>query len=59
MALPPVFDGERGARLIQLGVFGAPQGVRGEIRVKSFTQDPRDIGAYGTLTDRRAGEASP
>ena len=57
MAPPPVFDGERGARLIQLGVFGAPQGVRGEIRVKSFTQDPRDIGAYGMLTDEAGGRS--
>ncbi len=39
------------ARLIALGVFGAPQGVRGELRVKSYTQDPKSIGAYGALTD--------
>ena len=38
-------------RLIALGVFGAPQGVRGEIRVKSYTSDPRSVGAYGPLTD--------
>jgi 16S rRNA processing protein RimM len=44
-------------RLILLGVFGAPQGVRGEIRVKSLTGEPRAIGAYGPLTDnRRAGK---
>ncbi len=55
MAPPPVLDGERGARLIQLGVFGAPQGVRGEIRVKSFTRTPADISAYGALTDERGG----
>jgi 16S rRNA processing protein RimM len=35
-----------------LGVFGAPQGVRGDVRVKSFTADPKAIGAYGALTDR-------
>jgi len=34
-------------------VFGAPQGVRGEIRVKSFTADPKAIGAYGALTDAK------
>ena len=39
------------SRLVLLGVFGAPQGVRGEVRVKSFTSDPRAIGAYGPLTD--------
>ncbi len=32
-------------------MFGAPQGVRGEIRVKSFTSDPKAIGAYGPLAD--------
>ena len=34
-----------------LGAFGAPWGVRGETRVKSFTGDPLAIGAYGPLTD--------
>ena len=38
-------------RLIRLGVFGAPQGVRGEVRVKAFTDNPKAIGAYGPLTD--------
>ena len=38
-------------RLIPMGVFGAPQGVRGEVRVKSLTSDPKAIGAYGPLTD--------
>jgi 16S rRNA processing protein RimM len=38
-------------RLIALGVFGAPQGVRGEIRVKAYTAEPKAIGAYGPLTD--------
>ena len=35
-----------------LGVFGAAQGVRGEVRIKSFTADPEAIGAYGALTDK-------
>jgi 16S rRNA processing protein RimM len=39
-------------RLILMGVFGAPQGVRGEIRVKSLTGDPRAIGDYGPLTNK-------
>ena len=40
-------------RLILMGVFGAPQGVRGEMRIKSLTRDPKAIGAYGPLTDRK------
>jgi 16S rRNA processing protein RimM len=39
-------------RLILMGVFGAPQGVRGEIRVKSLTKEPSAIGGYGPLTDK-------
>jgi 16S rRNA processing protein RimM len=39
-------------RLIPLGIFGAPHGVRGELRVKSYTGDPKAIGAYGDLTDK-------
>ncbi|MFC5586576.1 ribosome maturation factor RimM [Nitratireductor kimnyeongensis] len=35
---------------IQLGVVGAPQGLRGEVRVKAFTADPLAIGDYGPLT---------
>jgi 16S rRNA processing protein RimM len=38
-------------RLICVGVFGAAHGVRGQLRVKSYTQDPKAIGAYGDLTD--------
>jgi len=38
-------------RLVLVGRFGAPQGVRGEVRVQSFTGDPRRIGGYGPLTD--------
>jgi 16S rRNA processing protein RimM len=39
-------------RLILMGGFGAPQGVRGEIRVKSLTGEPSAIGAYGPLTNK-------
>ena len=35
-----------------MGVFGAPQGVRGEIRVKSLTGEPSAIGVYGSLTNK-------
>jgi 16S rRNA processing protein RimM len=36
--------------LVLLGVFGAPHGVRGEIRLKSYTADPAAIASYGPLT---------
>jgi 16S rRNA processing protein RimM len=39
-------------RLVLLGRFGAPHGVRGEIRLQSFTADPRDIAGYGPLVDK-------
>ena len=44
-------------RLALVGRFGAPQGVRGEIRVQSFTGDPRAIGGYGPLTDAARAKA--
>lgn len=37
---------------IVVGRFGAPHGVRGEVRLQSFTQEPTAIGSYGPLTDR-------
>lgn len=40
-----------------MGVFGAPQGVRGEVRVKSLTAEPSAIGAYGPLTDKKRARA--
>jgi 16S rRNA processing protein RimM len=36
---------------ILLGVVAAPHGVRGLVRIKSFTEDPMAIGAYGPLSD--------
>ncbi len=41
---------ETSARQVQLGVIGAPHGVKGEVRVKSFTADPMAIGDYGPLS---------
>ena len=32
-----------------VGVVTGAHGVRGQVRVKSFTQEPRDIAAYGPL----------
>lgn len=43
--------------LILVGRFGAPQGVKGQVRVQSFTADPLAIGAYGPLTDAEGARA--
>jgi 16S rRNA processing protein RimM len=40
---------------ILLGVVAAPHGVRGLVRIRSFTEDPMAIGAYGPLSDEAAG----
>ncbi|MBM3576491.1 MAG: ribosome maturation factor RimM [Alphaproteobacteria bacterium] len=37
---------------VLLGRFGAPHGVRGEIRLQSFTSDPLAIADYDGLTDK-------
>jgi 16S rRNA processing protein RimM len=39
------------SREILVGVFGAPHGVRGEVRLKSYTADPAAIRTYGPLLD--------
>lgn len=38
--------------LICLGVITAAHGIRGEVKVKSFTGSPRDIDSYGPLRDQ-------
>ena len=40
---------------ICIGAIVGAKGVRGEVRIKSFTENPRDVGAYGPviLTDGR------
>jgi 16S rRNA processing protein RimM len=39
------------AKRLCLGIVTGPHGVRGAVRVKSFTEDPAAIGAYGPLSD--------
>jgi len=34
-----------------LGIVAAPHGVRGLVRIKSFTEDPMSVAAYGPLSD--------
>ncbi|MCK4938882.1 MAG: 16S rRNA processing protein RimM [Rhodospirillaceae bacterium] len=37
--------------MLLVGVVGAARGLKGEVRVKSFTDNPTDIGSFGKLTD--------
>jgi 16S rRNA processing protein RimM len=39
------------SRLIPFGAITTAHGIRGEVKVRSFTADPRDITAYGPLRD--------
>ena len=40
---------------ILVGEIGRPHGVRGLVRVQSFTQRPADIAGYGPLSDESGG----
>jgi len=42
---------------VLLGVVAAPHGVRGLVRIKSFTEDPMDIASYGALSDESGKKA--
>lgn len=37
--------------MVCLGVIGAPHGVGGQVRIRTFTEAAEDIAAYGPLTD--------
>lgn len=41
-------DGESRERVC-VGAIAGAHGVRGEVKVKCFTEDPKDVGAYGAL----------
>lgn len=43
------------AERILVGEIGRPHGVRGLVRVQSFTAEPADIAAYGPLSDESGG----
>ena len=42
---------------VLLGVVAAPHGVRGLVRIRSFTEDPMAIAAYGPLSDEAGRKA--
>jgi 16S rRNA processing protein RimM len=39
-------------RRVLIGVVVGAQGVRGQVRIKSFAARPQDVGAYGPLQDK-------
>jgi 16S rRNA processing protein RimM len=39
------------SRLISLGVISGAHGIRGQVKIKSFTANPEDISCYGPLLD--------
>jgi 16S rRNA processing protein RimM len=45
-------DKTDGTGLVLLGRINAAQGLRGEVRVTSFTENPENIATYGPLTDQ-------
>lgn len=38
---------------VLLGVVAAPHGVRGLVRIRSYTEDPMAIASYGALSDEK------
>ena len=42
---------------VLLGVVAAPHGVRGLVRIKSYTDDPMAVAAYGPLSDETGKRA--
>ena len=50
---------ERAAGWVCLGVITKPKGVRGAVRITTFTARPGDITAYGPVHDRPGGQAVP
>ncbi len=42
-------------RMVCLGIVTAPHGVRGEVRIRSFTERPEDVVVYGELCDEAGG----
>lgn len=56
-AAKPDADALHPSDRVRLGVITAPHGVTGAVRIKSFADTPKDVAAYGPLSDE-AGKAS-
>ena len=39
-----------------VGVITGVRGLKGDLKVKSFTSDPKDVGAYGPVSDETGGK---
>jgi 16S rRNA processing protein RimM len=44
---------------VLLGEIGAAQGLKGEVRIRSFTQDQGDIASYGALEELESLRVTP
>ncbi len=44
-------------KLVVLGVITAPHGIRGAVKIKSYTEVPDSIGDYDSLTDPASGRS--
>lgn len=40
-----------GPRMVRVGAIAGAHGIRGEVRIRSFTAEPKDLVAYGDLFD--------
>ena len=49
----PTSDPASAPEPVLLGIIGGAHGIKGEVRVQSFTADPEDLGAYGPLRDAK------
>ncbi len=54
--MPKQTDQPEDTRIL-MGTITSPHGIRGEVRIKVFTEDPMAIGSYGPLSDQ-SGERS-
>ena len=45
-----------GAERVLVGEIGRPHGVRGLVKLRSFTADPSAIDSYGLLTDEAGAQ---
>ncbi len=53
MAKTPQGEGANAGNLVLIGEFGRAVGLKGEVRVKSYTSDPAAVGTYTPLLDSR------